>query len=339
MEIVSDMPEEIKERRPKDEYKEMLLKLPKVKDSTLGCYYYFYQGFWLLESMFKGVVSFQQHFLAHDDDIILASCPKSGTTWLKALTFSILNRNRFTLKDSPLLVANPHDLVPVLGHLHDTNFQFEDHENIKPRLFSTHIPYASLPPTIKNSKCKIVYICRNPMDVFVSAWHFRPKFFDENIEPENIEEFFDMFCRGIHAYGPSWDHVLGFWKASLEKPDRVLFLKYEDLKRDNVSCIKKLAEFAGFPFTIEEEKQGIIEEISKLCSIEKLKNLEVNKNGRRPVGVPNGAFFRKGEVGDWINYLTPSMIEHAEKLMEEKFRDSNLIFELSPYVHKCQGNI
>jgi hypothetical protein len=37
--------------------------------------------------------------------------------------------------------------------------------------------------------------------------------------------------------------VLGYWKASLERPDKVLFLKYEDLKEDIISNLKKIAGF------------------------------------------------------------------------------------------------
>lgn len=40
-------------------------------------------------------------------------------------------------------------------------------------------------------------------------------------------------------------------------------------------------------------------------------------------------FFGKGEVGDWKNYLTPSMSEHMVKMMEEKSAGSGLTFKLS----------
>jgi hypothetical protein len=123
--------------------------------------------------------------------------------------------------------------------------------------------------------------------------------------------------------------VLGYWKASLERPDKVLFLKYEDLKEDIISNLKKIAEFLGIPFTDEEEKEGVIEEISRLCSLDNLRNLEVNKNGVRPSGAPNSSFFRKGEVGDWENYLSPSMAENYLKIVEEKLGGSGLTFKTS----------
>ena len=85
---------------------------------------------------------------------------------------------------------------------------------------------------------------------------------------------------GASEYGPYGDHLLGYWKESLERPERVLFLKYEDLKGDLSSHLKGLADFLGHPFSVEEEREGVVEKIAKLCSFESLSSLEVNKTGR-----------------------------------------------------------
>ena len=87
---------------------------------------------------------------------------------------------------------------------------------------------------------------------------------------------------------------------SRERPDKVLFLNYEDLKEDIITHIKRLAHFLGFPFYEEEERVGIIEEISRLCNFQSLKNLKVNKTGKRPCGFKNSTHFRKCKVGDWV---------------------------------------
>ncbi|THG05616.1 hypothetical protein TEA_000801 [Camellia sinensis var. sinensis] len=85
-------------------------------------------------------------------------------------------------------------------------------------------------------------------------------------ESISLDEDFDMSCRGIRLYGPIWDHVLGYWKASQEMADKILFMKYEDMKGHY--------EFLGFPFTVEEERPGVIQEVTKLCSFDNLKDLE-----------------------------------------------------------------
>ena len=123
--------------------------------------------------------------------------------------------------------------------------------------------------------------------------------------------------------------MLGYWKESLERPQKVLFLKYEDLKDNPILHMKRLAEFIGVPFSIEEEKEGLIEEISRLCSINNLRELDVNKTGKFGSHFENKAFFRKGEVGDWVNYLTPEMVERLDKVIQEKMDGFGLTFKTS----------
>ncbi|CAK7336387.1 unnamed protein product [Dovyalis caffra] len=309
-----------RESKPKNDLQDLLATLPSEKDWD-GAPLYFYKGVWYPVFAIRGALSFQQHFIAQDTDIILASMPKSGTTWLKALTFSVVNRNIYSPKESPLLTTPPHELVRFCEMDLYSKIQLPDIEKLpSPRIFSSHFHYETLPLSIRDSNCKIVYICRNPLDQLVSYFHFARKFERENMEPlSSIDEGFDNVCSGIQCYGPFWDSVLGYWKASIERPDKVLFLKYEDLKEDISSNLKKLGEFLGLPFSEKEEKEGVIEEISKLCSFDNLKDLEVNKTGVfECAGAPNSTFFRKAKVGDWCNYLSPSMAERFGKIVEEK---------------------
>ncbi|BBG96638.1 sulfotransferase 2A [Prunus dulcis] len=186
---------------------------------------------------------------------------------------------RSKLKEPSFAQFKPHDLVPFLEYKLYANNQLPDLTNIsEPRLFGTHIPFASLGNSIQNSDAKIVYICRNPLDTFVSSWHFLNKVKPESGSPISMEEAFDMYCKGIVGFGPFWDHMLGYWKESLLRPNKVLFLKYEDMKEDGAFQLKN-GKFLGFPFTLEEERGGVVENIAKLCCFENMKKLEVNKIG------------------------------------------------------------
>ncbi|XP_017414017.1 cytosolic sulfotransferase 15 isoform X3 [Vigna angularis] len=123
----------------------------------------------------------------------------------------------------------------------------------------------------------------------------------------------------------------GYWKQSIATPNKVLFLKYEELKEDVDFYVKRIAEFLDCPFTEEEEEEeesnGVIENIIKLCSFEKMKNLEVNKSGTVGRNIEKKYLFRKGEIGDWVNYFSPAMIEKLSKTMEEKLSGSDLSFK------------
>ncbi|THF95235.1 hypothetical protein TEA_019890 [Camellia sinensis var. sinensis] len=128
-------------------------------------------------------------------------------------------------------------------------------------------------------------------------WYFMNKTKPKEQPPLSLDEAFDLFCEGISNYGPFWDHVLGYWKASQESPNNILFLWYEDLKREPSVYLKRLAVFLGQPFTIEEESEDVAQKIAKFCSFENLSNLEINKCGvqqfNKELAVENSNFFRK----------------------------------------------
>ena len=154
---------------------------------------------------------------------------------------------------------------------------------------------------------------------------------DKNLvqAPLSMEEAFEQFCKGVSMYGPFWNHVLGYWKASMEWPERVLFIKYEDMKMDSAIHLKRLAEFMGCPFSSEEEKQGMVHEILKLCSFENLSNLKVNRTGTFRLGkrdVGKHVFFREGKVGAWRNHLTDDMVDRLNNVVEQKLSGSGLSF-------------
>ncbi|KAG6654092.1 hypothetical protein CIPAW_05G121700 [Carya illinoinensis] len=278
----SPLPKYLQENDLTQECRDIISSLP-TEEGWVANHLHLYQGFWIIPSYMPGVLAFQKYFEARDTDIILVTTPKAGTTWLKAILYSLLNRVRYPdLQKHPLLTNNPHVLVPCL-----------------------------------ESEL-------NPKDTFVSLWHFTNKL---KLKGTNsLEEAFDKFCRGVSLYGPYWDHVLSFWKESIENPQKVLFLKYEKMKEQPTYELRKVAEFLGCPFTPEEEAKGVVNDILSLCSFDNLSTLEVNKSGKLLTGHPTEAFFRRGKVGDYTNYLTAEMVEKLDRITEEKFRETQLKF-------------
>ncbi|MBA0608480.1 hypothetical protein Godav_020695, partial [Gossypium davidsonii] len=67
-------------------------------------------------------------------------------------------------------------------------------------------------------------------------------------------------------------------KASVESPKKLLLLKYKDVKKKPLECVRKVAEFLEIPFTPDEENNKIVKEIVELCSFENLSNQDVNKS-------------------------------------------------------------
>ncbi|XP_065617593.1 flavonol 3-sulfotransferase [Quercus suber] len=174
----------------------------------------------------------------------------------------------------------------------------------------------------------------DPKDVFVSLWHFSQK--SESVtkamEDLHLEDALMYFCEGLSSSGPYWDHVLGYWRASLESQERILFLKYEDLMNDTVYWVKEMAMFMGYPFSLKEEEKGAVQKIIDQCSFENMSSLEVNKSGIpeiRPKEIvnKNNIFFRKGKIGDWKNHLTSEMAMQLDQITKQKLNGSRLTLD------------
>uniref|UniRef100_A0A0E0MCA6 Sulfotransferase n=1 Tax=Oryza punctata TaxID=4537 RepID=A0A0E0MCA6_ORYPU len=271
----------------------------------------------------RGVVSamvIKRHLMARATDVFIATFPKSGTTWLKALLHSALHHDAHELA-----AHSPHQLVPFLESQLFVNDRIPDLSSLPaPRILTTHIPAQSLPDSIAASGSKVVYLCRDPKDCFVSLWHFWNRFVSWDIDVA-----VQQFCDGISHFGPFWEHVLGYWRWHVEKPGQVFFLTYEELAADTLGLLRRLAEFVGRPFTVEEQEAGVDRKIVEICAMESLSRLEVNLSGTTDFiekDVPNNIFFRRGVVGDWRNHLTPEMAMKIDEITESKFKGTSLLF-------------
>ncbi|XP_039172804.1 cytosolic sulfotransferase 5-like [Eucalyptus grandis] len=300
---------------------------------------YWWNGFWYRPRHLEAALALRSQFRPRDDDVLLASAMKTGSTWLKALCFCILtskrnersrengniavSTDREDQSEDPLAANHPAHYVKTLEVQVFTENPPPDLSVIEsPRLFHTHLPYSALPESVKASPCKIVYLTRNPKDTLVSLWHFFNHFRTDEEGPFPFERAFESFCDGVCSFGPFFEHVLEYYRASLAMPEKVLFLKYEDLKRDPRGQVKRLSSFLGRQLEEEEEE---VEDIVWRCSLERLKNLEVNRNGVDPwVNMPNSVFFRKGVVGDWKSLFTAEMARRLDEIARTKLEGSGL---------------
>ncbi|KAK1629802.1 hypothetical protein QYE76_004117 [Lolium multiflorum] len=288
-----------------------------------------YKRYWFRPQMLEKILQVQDAYKPRADDIILATQPKCGTTWLKALAFTITNRSRYSFADHPLLTRNPQHVVPFI----EIPGLGTDHTDIEtlpsPRLLATHMPMSLLPRgTTSSCGCRIVYLCRDPKDALVSRLHYENRVVKGcNL---SMDSAFSMFCEGFSPYGPFWDHCLEYWKESLARPDNVLFLKYEEIMADPVQAVRALANFLGVPLTKEEESSGVAQEVARLCSFETLTGLQVNQVGGvdrgNKVYLDNSVFFRKGKVGDWTNHMTQEMGGKLDHIVQEKLQECGLVF-------------
>ncbi|PIA25397.1 hypothetical protein AQUCO_11600002v1 [Aquilegia coerulea] len=246
------------------------------------------QGSWFLSAHLEGTLAVQKFFQARDDDIILASPPIAGTTWLKSLVPCIINCPRDDNND-PFMKNNPHGVVLTL----DAQIYLK---------------------TIIN-----------PKDVFVSLWHFMNTTRTQEQGPFPIDKAFESFCNGIQFYGPNVDHALDYWNASFKLSKKIFFLKYEEMKKNPKEQVLELASFLGKSFANDEELDNVLWRSSferlKNLAINK-------SGVERHSGLANSSFFRLGTIGDWKNNFTPDVQERLDQIIRLKYKGFGLDLEI-----------
>ena len=248
-------------------------------------------------------------FTTRPSDVFLVTYPKSGTTWLSHIVRCIVKPKESGQEN---LVGGT---VPM--------FEAANHKQLEalssPRCMFTHLPF-SLVPRSKEHDLKYIYLARNPKDVAVSIFHFVrsvPLFkFDAP-----WAEFLEHFMKGNIPGGSYFDHVLSWW--SRKDDENVLFLKYEDLKKDLPGQIKIIAEFLGVKLSDEEAKA-----VAEKCTLQAMKsnpNLDINKFPLK--FITKGSHLRKGIVGDWKNHFSDEQLEAFDRLCQSRLNGTGLEFQ------------
>ncbi|XP_057636157.1 sulfotransferase 6B1-like [Chionomys nivalis] len=254
----------------------------------------------------KGLLDSLDSFDAREDDIFLVSYPKSGTHWVAEVIENIPNVG--------ITLTPPIEWGDVS--------KFEELKMVpKRRVIPTHLSYEMIPVTVKQKQCKIVYIIRNPKDTAVSLFHYYRD--NPNLpSPETWPAFLELFLKGDVVYGSWFDHVLSWEKHKNDK--NVLFLFYEEMKKDFVKSLNKITDFLGF-----DVNDSDIGKIARNTSFREMKSNAVKEN-RDPnhticaLTSNRNLVFRKGVVGDWINYFTPKQRNAFDGLFTEKMKHSDV---------------
>ena len=251
------------------------------------------------------------------EDVWVVSYPKSGTTWTQQIVKLLQNGG----KDDGRKIT---DAIPFVDSVNkDPTFYYQVNlsELPFPRAFKSHFTYDLMPCGPPNTKpCKYIYVARNPKDVGVSLFHFLQA---HKVFPPDLtwSDFFPSFTNGDVGYGSWFDHVLGWW-AHKDDPN-VLFLKYEDMKKDLAKSVKKIAEFIGCTTSKE-----VTEAIVKQCGFENMKsNPQTNYSWESAFQAK--PFMRKGMVGDWKNHFTDEESAQFDTVYTDRMKGSSLLFDFS----------
>uniref|UniRef100_A0A4X2JWG5 Sulfotransferase n=1 Tax=Vombatus ursinus TaxID=29139 RepID=A0A4X2JWG5_VOMUR len=243
-----------------------------------------------------------QKFKAKDDDLLICTYPKSGTTWTQEIV-DMIEQNGDVEKCQRSVIHLRHPFIECDWHIIVT----DGYDNLcKINIFSiyyTHFP-------------KIIYVARNAKDCMVSYYHFQ-RMSQTLPEPGTWEEYFENFMNGKVSCGPWYDHVKGWWKA--KDKHQILFLFYEDMKE------------------VSEELRGtnldemILDKIVQETSFEKMKENPMINRSTVPKTIMDQSispFMRKGIVGDWKNHFTVAQNEKFNNDYKKKMEGTSLTFRM-----------
>ena len=178
-------------------------------------------------------------YKAKDSDIFVCSFAKCGTTWVQNIVWLIIH-------DGESFEGCMADTIPMLVFDGCEGVEAID-DSVYPRIVKTHLPYSMTP---QNPNTKYIYITRNPKDALVSFYYHLKGFRGHYDCPDvTLNDVFPLYVAGKVDFNSYFDHVAEWYSKRDEA--KVLFLFYEDLKRDLKSNVMKIAKFLGSDY---EEK-------------------------------------------------------------------------------------
>jgi len=271
---------------------------------------------------------FEKHFETintlpvKDDDLWVCSFIKAGTTWTKEMAWLLTHDLDYEAAKVNSYVRVPYlefDATWCVAEISEKLKEdaakpnsMEIVKNMKsPRTIQSHLPWSLLPKEIQDGvkTPKIIYVARNPKDLCVSFYHHRVL-----IEgyTGKIDEYVEEFIADFTLYGPYWAHVKSFWERR-HQPN-ILFITYEELKKDLSGIADKTARFLGKTLSPSD-----MEKLLDHLSFESMKanpfiNLDEITNQLTQIhGLTRKThFMRKGKVGSWKEELSPESIKKLD---------------------------
>uniref|UniRef100_A0A8C4U0R2 Sulfotransferase n=1 Tax=Falco tinnunculus TaxID=100819 RepID=A0A8C4U0R2_FALTI len=257
-------------------------------------------------------LSFAATFPFRPTDVVIATYPKSGTTWMQEILTLLFSRGDVL----PAKTIPNWERAPWLEQIY---FRQALQDTATRRLITTHLPARVLGPALQHSKAKVIYVARNPKDVVVSFYHFHrlAKFLPD---PGSFDTFLTRFLEGTVHYGSWFDHVKG-WLGQRQLLD-IFYVTYEELHQDLRGTAQRLSTFLGCPLGLET--LGALEQH---CSFATMRDNVMANYTLIPTEIMDhsqGSFMRKGVVGDWRDHFSPQQNALFNRLYQEEMGDLEL---------------
>jgi aryl sulfotransferase len=264
-----------------------------------------------------------ERFIPRDNDIIISTPYKSGTTWMQEIVVQLifLDRDVPSSQDvSPWLDARFQPIDALLSQL-----EHQEHR----RCIKSHLALDGLPYFPSS---RYVVVGRDPRDVFMSLWnHYTshtPQFFEMlNGLPGRVGAPFPPPPDDIHELWRAWIsqgwfeweqegfpywgnmHHLQTW-FDYRHLDNILLVHFADLLEDPFFEVRRTADFLGIAASDEQ-----IEAVVRQTTLATMRTRGERKDLERESAWVDGArsFFYKGTNGRWKDVLSAEEMVQYEQ--------------------------
>jgi hypothetical protein len=248
-------------------------------------------------------------------DVIVVSFGKSGRTWLRVL----LERLRVHSNGNG---GRPLSMIRGMFR----------RDASKPRIFFTHDNYIKDYSGHADSKAdfygrRVVLLVRDPRDATVSQyfqWQHRMNRMKTRLNhypPKGTEvSVYDFVMNPVYGLVRCTD-FMNLWAREADQVQDLLIVRYEDMRREPVEVLSRIAAFIG-----EEAKPEFIEEAVEYASVANMRKLESTNRfafagGRLKPGDknnPDSYKVRRAKVGGYRDYFDEEQIEKIDRYVAEQ---------------------
>jgi aryl sulfotransferase len=268
--------------------------------------------------------TFWNDFKFRDDDIIISTYAKSGTTWMQQIISQMLFNGETDLDTQAMSPWIDFRVPPKEIKLPAVEAQTHR------RFVKTHLPVEAL---VYSPQAKYIYIGRDGRDVLWSLYNHHlngneamydalnksPGLVGPPLEPptDDIREYWHTWlAKDGFPYWSFWENVRSWW-AIRDLPNLML-VHFDKLKRNMPEEMRRIAKFLDIP--IDESKWDTIVEH---CTFDWMKN-----NGEKIV--PLGGAVWKGGVKTFINKGTNGRGKETLTPAESAEYEAKALAELGP---------
>lgn len=250
-------------------------------------------------------------FEFRDDDIVIATYPKSGTTLTQQIVAQLVfhgDADVYGQAHSPWIDCRPTPDAPAKAGA-------QTHR----RFLKTHLPLRHL---VYSPKAKYLFVARDPRDVAWSFHNHLTNFTDAARQAHlaaadkiprpapdpDVRRYYHDFLDGPAQLPPYWEFMREWW--AIRALPNILFLHHAELVADLGGQIRRIAAFLDI--SLEE---NALPRLASHCGIEHTRKVAAaDPHLARVFRGGAETFINKGSNGRWRTVLEPEEIAKGERI-------------------------